>query len=141
MLEIIPELIKTIKKAGGAVLKVYNTNFVVESKKDSSPVTEADILSNEIIVNRLKDLVVHKYKKTLPVLSEESKIIPYSERQNWKQFWLVDPLDGTKEFVSRNGEFTINIALINKNKPVLGIIYAPVPDSLYDVDPKKCTVS
>ncbi len=131
MLEIILKLIKTVKKAGEAVLKIYNTNFAVKSKKDSSPVTQADMLSNEIIVDVLNSLIIPQYNKILPVLSEESKIIPYTERQNWNQFWLIDPLDGTKEFISRNGEFTINIALINKNKPVLGMIYAPVQDYLY----------
>ena len=131
MLEIIPELIEIVKKAGEAVLKVYSTDFTVVSKKDSSPITQADRLSDNIIGSALSSLIIPQHSKALPVLTEESKIISYSERKSWQEFWLVDPLDGTKEFVSKNGEFTINIALIRNNKPILGIIYAPVPDNIY----------
>lgn len=111
-------------KAGKSVLKIYNQDFKISYKDDNSPLSEADLISNEIIC---KELV----KFSLPILSEESKTIPYEQRKNWEYFWCVDPIDGTKEFINKNGEFTINIALIYKDTPVLGVVYAPALDLLY----------
>ncbi|MCF8255992.1 MAG: 3'(2'),5'-bisphosphate nucleotidase CysQ [Flavobacteriales bacterium] len=111
-------------EAGRAILKVYDTAFTVDVKEDLSPLTEADRQAHHAIVKRLKPL-------GLPILSEEGRNIPFAERKNWEQFWLVDPLDGTKEFVKRNGEFTVNIALVEKGDPIVGIIYVPVKDVLY----------
>lgn len=119
-------LMAIAKEAGAAILSVYEKDFEVEFKDDRSPLTEADRLSHERIVEGLAAL-----DASIPVLSEEGKDIPYEERVNWQRFWLVDPLDGTKEFVKRNGEFTVNIALIEQGYPVLGVIYVPVTDVLY----------
>ncbi len=110
--------------AGKVILDIYNTDFDVEYKKDESPLTLADLKANELIKKRLDTT-------SIPVLSEEGKTIPYSERKNWKKLWIVDPLDGTKEFVKKNGEFTVNIALVENNKTVAGVVYAPVLDILY----------
>ena len=109
---------------GKKILEIYNTNFSVEFKDDMSPLTLADKKCNEIIEESLKHT-------GLPLLSEEGSSIDYEERKEWKSFWLVDPLDGTKEFVKRNGEFTVNIALIHNNLPILGVIYTPVTGDLY----------
>lgn len=120
-------------KAGNEIIKIYNdpsSNFSVEKKADNSPLTIADKASHKIIEEALK-------VTGLPVLSEEGLDIPFDERKNWKQFWLVDPLDGTKEFIKRNGEFTVNIALIENSKPVAGIIYVPVSRTLYVGDLKQ----
>ena len=110
--------------AGRAIMKVYETDFSVSHKKDSSPLTLADMESHKIIYTALE-------KTGLPILSEEGKGISRAVRKEWKEFWLVDPLDGTKEFVKRNGEFTVNIARIVNKYPLEGIIYVPVPDELY----------
>jgi 3'(2'), 5'-bisphosphate nucleotidase len=112
-------------EAGKAVLEVYASDFSVEQKQDASPLTLADKRSHEIISRRLSE------HSALPLLSEEGRNIPYAERKCWDHFWLVDPLDGTKEFVKRNGEFTVNIALIRRTEPILGVIYVPVRDVLY----------
>ncbi|WP_457569704.1 3'(2'),5'-bisphosphate nucleotidase CysQ [Desulfurobacterium sp.] len=114
--------ITTALKSGDAILSVYERDFEVEEKADKSPLTEADKLSHKIITSHLPDY---------PILSEEGKEIPYEERSGWKRFWLIDPLDGTKEFIKRNGEFTVNIALVESGKPVLGVVYAPVVKTLY----------
>jgi 3'(2'), 5'-bisphosphate nucleotidase len=107
--------------AGKEILTIYHSNnFEVEMKSDDSPLTKADCAAHNIIVGALK-----KYTPEIPILSEEGKDIPYSERKHWQKFWLVDPLDGTKEFIKKNGEFTVNIALIEYGYPVLGVIYAP----------------
>jgi 3'(2'), 5'-bisphosphate nucleotidase len=125
------------KRAGEAILEVYNSDFAVERKDDNSPLTLADKRSHEIIMDDLRKTVAIKNSKhthnnlTLPILSEEGRDIPFDERKGWEYFWLVDPLDGTKEFIKRNGEFTVNIALIHKNNPVLGVIYVPVKDTFY----------
>src|SRR5574337_954761 len=125
------------KRAGGVILEVYNSDFAVEHKDDASPLTLADKRSHEIIENALKQtMTTHNDKHGLsnlsfPILSEEGKEIPYDERKGWEYFWLVDPLDGTKEFIKRNGEFTVNIALIHRDRPVLGCIYIPVQDTFY----------
>lgn len=111
--------------AGSEILDVYNTDdFEIKLKSDSSPLTIADRIAHEIIVKNLE-------KTNVPVLSEEGKDIPFEERVKWDKYWLVDPLDGTKEFIKRNGEFTVNIALIENNNPVLGVIYVPVTKDLY----------
>jgi 3'(2'), 5'-bisphosphate nucleotidase len=116
--------IKASLLAGEEILKVYDSEFAVEHKEDRSPLTMADKNAHESIV---KDLGI----SGLPVLSEEGKSIPFSERKNWDHFWMVDPLDGTKEFIKRNGEFTVNIALIQAQRAVAGVIYAPVTKVLY----------
>jgi 3'(2'), 5'-bisphosphate nucleotidase len=108
-------------EAGKAVLEVYAQDFEVQTKEDRSPLTEADLASERVILAGLKELT-----PGVPILAEESGDVPYQERRDWPRAWLVDPLDGTKEFVKRNGEFTINIALIEEGKPVLGVVYAPV---------------
>ncbi|MBL0339634.1 MAG: 3'(2'),5'-bisphosphate nucleotidase CysQ [Bacteroidetes bacterium] len=111
-------------EAGQEIMNVYEGPHEIELKIDKSPLTIADRRSHNKIMEHLKNT-------DIPVLSEEGKTIPYQERQNWDLFWLVDPLDGTKEFIKRNGEFTVNIALIEKGKPIMGVIYAPVMDILY----------
>ena len=118
------------KRAGEAILDVYGSDFAVEQKDDKSPLTLADKRSHEIIMDVLEQTITVN-NGTVPVLSEEGRGIPFEERKEWEYFWLVDPLDGTKEFVKRNGEFTVNIALIRNHKPVLGIIYIPVKDVFY----------
>ena len=118
-------------QAGAAILEVYNSdNFEVELKSDNSPLTLADRKAHQVIMQYLEPTGI-------PVLSEEGRGIPHEERKNWNQFWLVDPLDGTKEFVKRNGEFTVNIALIENGKPIMGVIYVPVTDVLYYGDMKE----
>lgn len=116
--------IKASIEAGKEILKIYNTNFSVEVKNDASPLTLADKNANDVINSYLE-------KTGIPIISEENKQINYSERKNWRTCWIVDPLDGTKEFVKRNGEFTVNIALIESGKPKLGVIYVPVTKELY----------
>jgi 3'(2'), 5'-bisphosphate nucleotidase len=111
--------------AGAAILDVYRSpDFEVEEKTDKSPLTLADRRSHEVIVNYLA-------KFDIPILSEEGRDIPYPERNKWDTYWLIDPLDGTKEFIKKNGEFTVNIAMIRHNKPVAGVIYVPDRDTLY----------
>ncbi len=118
---IIQNLIEISKLAGAEILDVYEGSFDVTIKDDLSPLTDADRRSNQIITDRLESLYPE-----IPILSEEGKQIDYSIREKWDLFWLIDPLDGTKEFVKRNGEFTVNIALINHGKPIAGVVYAPV---------------
>lgn len=113
-------------EAAEAILDVYETNFDVECKEDNSPLTLADTRSHQIISRALRST----YPR-IPVLSEEGKQTPFYVRKDWSQFWLLDPLDGTKEFVKKNGEFAINIALIEGNAPVLGLIYIPVSKTFY----------
>jgi len=113
-------------EAGRQILDVYERHFDVNSKDDGSPVTDADHAAHEVIIARLKVLT-----PDIPILSEESAKIEYSERAGWQRFWLVDPLDGTKEFVNRNGEFTVNIALVDDGAPVLGVVYVPVTGVCY----------
>lgn len=113
-------------EAGKAIMDVYSKDFEVETKSDDSPLTIADKRSHRIILDALTSLY-----PDIPVISEEGTQVSYEERQNWPVFWLVDPLDGTKEFVNKNGEFTVNIALIENNYPTLGIIYVPALDTFY----------
>jgi 3'(2'), 5'-bisphosphate nucleotidase len=125
---LIPSLVAA-KAAGNAILDVYETSFDIETKDDRTPLTLADKQSHEIIMDHL--LHISQEQLTIPILSEEGKDVPYSERKEWEDFWLVDPLDGTKEFIKRNGEFTVNIALISNNRPFMGVIYVPVQDVYY----------
>ncbi|PRY95960.1 3'(2'),5'-bisphosphate nucleotidase [Marinilabilia salmonicolor] len=112
--------------AGAAeIMDVYdNHDFQVQTKEDNSPLTIADVRAHNIIKSHLE-------KTGIPILSEEGAKIPYDERKGWSRFWLVDPLDGTKEFIKRNGEFTVNVALIENGTPVLGVVYAPVLQQIY----------
>lgn len=115
---------KAAIKAGEKILQIYGENFSVSYKEDKSPLTIADKQANDIIESDL-------LKTNIPILSEEGKLTEYKERKNWKLLWIVDPLDGTKEFVKRNGEFTVNIALVKNGKPILGVIFVPVKGWLY----------
>ncbi len=124
MEEIYKKAIEAALKAGEQIMKVYQAdNFDVKLKSDESPLTEADQLAHQQIVSILGNQI--------PILSEEGAKIPFQTRKNWEKFWMVDPLDGTKEFIKRNGEFTVNIALIEYGKPVFGVVYAPVLEKLY----------
>ena len=112
-------------QAGKAILEIYHSGaFDIEIKGDNSPLTNADTASHNVIMSYLT-------KTNIPVLSEEGRDIPYKERKAWKQLWIVDPIDGTKEFIKRNGEFTVNIALIENNRPLMGVIFVPVTGELY----------
>ena len=122
--ELIKTCIKASLEAGKAILKVYESEFAIEQKEDKSPLTEADKQSHLAIIKFLE-------KTDYPILSEEGREVPFSERKNWNYFWMIDPLDGTKEFIKRNGEFTVNIALIHNQKSIFGFIYVPVKDDLY----------
>jgi 3'(2'), 5'-bisphosphate nucleotidase len=113
-------LMPTVERAGAAIMQVYGGGFAVQHKDDSSPLTAADLESQRIIIEGLKVITPH-----VPVLSEESAAAPWDERRTWRELWVVDPLDGTREFVKRNGEFTINIALVVEHEPVLGVVAAP----------------
>jgi len=122
--ELIKVAIYASIKAGNAILKIYKTDFSFEKKIDNSPLTIADKESHIIIRDEL-------LSTNLPILSEEGIETPFDIRKNWKRFWMVDPLDGTKEFIKRNDEFTVNIALIENNYPIGGVIFLPVLDVLY----------
>lgn len=124
MKELLIIAIKAAIQAGDEIMKVYATDFSVEHKGDDSPLTLADKNANDVINSFL-------LKTNIPIISEENKQTDYAIRRNWDQCWIVDPLDGTKEFVKRNGEFTVNIALIKNGKPLLGVIYVPVSKELY----------
>ncbi len=112
--------------AGDEILNLYNSNFTITQKPDHTPVTTADFAAHDAIEFGLKKLTPN-----IPILSEESNIPPYAERKTWSRYWLVDPLDGTREFIKKTGEFTVNIALIENNTPVLGVIYAPTTNTCY----------
>jgi 3'(2'), 5'-bisphosphate nucleotidase len=114
------------REAGDAVLEVYQTRFATVEKDDRSPLTEADLAAHRIISRRLQELTPE-----LPVLSEEGRAVPFEERRRWSTYWLIDPLDGTREFVKRNGEFTVNIALVQDHRPQLGVVLSPVLETLY----------
>ncbi len=114
------------REAGARILEIYQTEFAVTHKGDDSPLTAADMAAHETIVAGLGRLT-----PDIPVLSEESAHIPFTERRQWRRYWLVDPLDGTREFIKRNGEFTVNIALIEDHRPVLGVIQVPVSGLVY----------
>ncbi|MFP6874691.1 MAG: 3'(2'),5'-bisphosphate nucleotidase CysQ [Verrucomicrobiales bacterium] len=114
------------RAAGEEILDIYSRDFEVELKADDSPLTEADRLANAVIM----DVFATHYPE-MPVISEENREVPYNQRSDWSEFWLVDPLDGTKEFVKKNGEFTVNIALVRRGVPVAGVVYLPVDGTLY----------
>ncbi len=116
---------KAANQASEEILKIYDSSdFDVELKSDNSPLTKADRASHKVIEEVLKE-------SDIPILSEEGKNIPFEERSNWEYFWMVDPIDGTKEFIKRNGEFTVNIALIHGNTPVLGVVQVPVSGDVF----------
>lgn len=127
MTDIIKSTIELTYKAGQAILDIYKTLQVQTTyKEDNSPLTAADLASHKLLVAGLKEIT-----PDIPVLSEESGSVPVNERQGWQRFWLIDPLDGTKEFIKRNGEFTVNIALIKSGTPIFGIVHAPVLNTTY----------
>jgi 3'(2'), 5'-bisphosphate nucleotidase len=128
MIDIARNIIKIAQKAGEAILEIYEQSegVVIERKADDSPLTIADKAANKIICDGLEKLSV-----SYPIISEENKEIPYAIRKDFEYNWLVDPLDGTKEFIKRNGEFTVNIALIKNGHPVMGVVYAPVLNEMY----------
>ncbi len=131
------QLVDIVTRAGQAILQIYGSDFEVENKADESPLTQADLAAHRIIVQGLQAAT-----PDIPVVSEESTPPPFSERAAWPRYWLVDPLDGTKEFVNRNGEFTVNIALIEGHQAVYGIVGVPVQDKIYvgDVAARKAWV-
>ena len=121
------KLTEIAREAGQKIMKIYDEGEIeVEYKNDESPLTKADTASHTVIKGSLKALYPE-----IPIISEEGKDVPYEQRQAWESFWLVDPLDGTKEFIKRNGEFTVNIALVENNRPVAGVVFAPALDVLY----------
>lgn len=123
----IEQLNSVAKSAGQAIMSVYQRDDVgIQHKADDSPLTQADLAAHQVIAEGLKALF-----PSVPQLSEEAADIPFSERRQWSEYWCIDPLDGTKEFINRNGDFTVNIALIQQGKPVFGVIYIPVTEELY----------
>jgi len=112
--------------AADAIMEIYKKDFNIEYKDDKSPLTEADLKANEIICSKLQELYPN-----IPIMSEENKQVEYDIRKNWDYYWCIDPIDGTKEFIKKNDEFTVNIALICKNEPVIGVVYAPAIDEMY----------
>ncbi len=121
----INSLIDIAIKAGAEIMRIYNSDYTVSYKDDQSPLTDADTASNRIIVESLKAI------SDYPLISEEEKEVQYEMRKDYDAYWLIDPLDGTKEFIKRNGEFTVNIALIKAGVPIMGVVYAPVIETLY----------
>ena len=128
LMKLIPPLLNIAERAGEAILEVYNSSLALEiiTKDDNSPVTKADHAAHEVIDTGLKLLT-----PDIPRLSEEGCVPDFSERAGWGRYWLIDPLDGTKEFINRNGEYTVNIALILNHEPVLGLVYVPVTKVFY----------
>ncbi len=124
--ELLEPLVELATAAGDRILEVYATDFDVQNKGDESPLTLADLASQRTIAAGLRDLA-----PDIPLLSEEGGLPPFDERRRWHRYWLVDPLDGTKEFVNRNGEFTVNIALIVNGSPVLGVVHVPIQYTTY----------
>lgn len=123
---LLPEIIQVAQAAGAATLEFWQKNIEIDHKQDQSPVTQADLCANQIITEQLLKLTPH-----IPILSEEACQIDYATRQAWKQWWVIDPLDGTKEFIAGNGDFTINIALINEGAVEFGIVFIPVSKTTY----------
>jgi len=123
---VLEDIVCIAQEAGDAIMQIYTKDFSVEYKDDESPLTEADTKSNEIICDALEKLYPN-----IPIMSEENKQTDYEIRKEWEYYWCIDPIDGTKEFIKKNGEFTVNIALIHKNTPVLGVVYAPAIDEMY----------
>ena len=123
---LVEPIVALAEDAGRAILEVYSTDFDVQEKDDESPLTQADLASHRWIDAGLRSLT-----PDIPIISEESGLPDFEERRQWRRYWIVDPLDGTKEFVNRNGEFTVNIALIEDNRPVLGVVHVPVQGKTY----------
>lgn len=123
---LLQDVIRIADEASKAILQVYNSDFAITHKDDDSPLTAADLASHETIVRGLTSIA-----PDIPILSEESASLPWSDRKKWQTYWLVDPLDGTREFIKRNGEFTVNIALIHEHQPVLGVVHVPVSHCCY----------
>jgi 3'(2'), 5'-bisphosphate nucleotidase len=128
----IESVLEIAAKAGEAILEIYRQDFSVETKSDNSPLTQADKNANAVIVEGLK-----KIAPSIPVISEENKLTAYAERKDWTQCWIVDPLDGTKEFIKKNGEFTVNIALVEHGEPVLGVVHVPAQGITYYAEKSK----
>ncbi len=124
--ELIEPVVAIAHEAGDEILKVYATDFDVQAKDDDSPLTQADMASHRVI-----DAGLRRLTPDIPIISEESGLPDFEERSQWPVYWLIDPLDGTKEFVNRNGEFTVNIALIEGNRPVFGVVHVPVQKKTY----------
>src|SRR5580700_6451770 len=120
------ELMPIVERAGDAIMRIYDAGFTVQHKEDNSPLTLADLESQRVIIEGLTRIT-----PDVPILSEESAEAPWAERQTWRELWVVDPLDGTREFVKRNGEFTVNIALVCNHEPVLGVVSAPAQGLLF----------
>ncbi len=129
--ELLAELLTICVRAGDAIMRVYRTDFDVERKDDRSPLTDADLAAHSVIMEGLQTLV-----PVLPRLSEEGAATPFAQRQKWDSYWLIDPLDGTREFIKKNGEFTVNIALIRGHTPVLGVVHAPALQMSYYAGPE-----
>lgn len=119
-------IIEAARKAGDAILEYYTDEIEVTSKDDNSPLTKADMAAHHVIIDALKEA-----DPDTPIISEESGVPDYSRRKDWSRFWMVDPLDGTKEFIKKNGEFTVNIALIEQGEPVMGVVYLPAKGTSY----------
>ena len=119
-------LLEASRQAGEAILQVYALDFEVEFKGDDSPLTAADKNANVVLMAFLKESY-----PDIPIISEENKAPDYAERSSWTRFWLVDPLDGTKEFIKKNGEFTVNVALIENGEPILGVVYRPTTGTFH----------
>ncbi len=128
MEELTNEVVLIAQRAGDKILEIYadESRFGVETKSDDSPLTQADKQANDVIIGGLVNLSVD-----YPIISEETKLQPYEERKDYHRFWLVDPLDGTKEFIKRNGEFTVNIALVENGRPIMGVVFVPVSGDSY----------
>jgi 3'(2'), 5'-bisphosphate nucleotidase len=126
----VQDIVLLAKHAGDVIMAIYEKDFEIEFKADTSPLTEADKAAHNVIEQGLKSLD-EKNNTVIPIMSEEGKNIPYEDRKNWDYFWMVDPVDGTKEFIKKNGEFTVNIALISKGVPVLGVVYAPALGQMF----------
>ena len=124
--QLLDPVIQVAYEAGKAIMQIYDAGFSVDEKSDQTPVTEADMAAHNVIETRLRELTPH-----LPIITEEASAPPFAERQSWPRYWLIDPLDGTREFIKRNGEFTVNIALIDGANSVMGVVYAPVKGVLY----------
>lgn len=120
------KVLEVAHKAGEKILKIYESDFEIEFKSDTSPLTAADTAAHRCLVEVLSDL-----EPGFPILSEEDSELPYDERRQWRTYWLVDPLDGTKEFINRNGQFTVNVALIHDHEPVMGVVHVPVQNTTY----------
>ena len=123
---LLPDVIKIADQASEKVLHIYQSDFKVNYKEDKTPITAADLAANDIIVKGLRQL-----SRDIPILSEEGAQTPWEERQHWRRFWLIDPIDGTKDFTQRTGEFTVNIALIEDGEPVMGVVTAPALKEAY----------